>query len=87
MPVSSEEFGKNSTGDPVTQYTLTNDNGMVAKVISLGGIISSLQVPGKDGKVDDVVLGFDNVEGKDVPACNLLIDQRLYILDPANQLR
>ena len=83
MPVSSEEFGKKSTGQSVTQYTLTNDNGMVAKVLTLGGIISSLQVPGKDGKVDDVVLGFDNVEGKEVHAYNLLIKGLLNLL-PSN---
>ncbi|XP_072031316.1 galactose mutarotase-like [Amphiura filiformis] len=63
MPVTAADFGQTSDGRSVVEYTLTNDNGMVVKVISYGASISSLQVPNKDGKLDDVVLGFDNIAG------------------------
>lgn len=47
----------------VTSYTLTNRNGMSAKIITLGGIVTELRVPDKNGKFDDVALGFDSVDG------------------------
>src|SRR5207248_1390239 len=46
----------------VEEYTLTNA-GVTMKVITLGGIITELHVPDKTGKTDDVVLGFDKLEG------------------------
>ena len=50
-------------GKPVTLYTLTNANGAVVKIITYGGIVTELHVPDKDGKMADVVLGFDNLDG------------------------
>lgn len=46
----------------VYQYTLTNSSGMVLKVTNYGGIITSLLVPDKNGDLEDVVLGYDNLE-------------------------
>lgn len=64
MPVVVENFGHTSIGQGVVQYKLTNGNGMIVKVMTLGANITSLQVPSKNGgKVDDVVLGFDSVAG------------------------
>lgn len=48
---------------PVKRFTWTNENGMSVQVISYGAIITSIKVPGKNGAVDDVVLGFDNIPG------------------------
>jgi aldose 1-epimerase len=42
-------------------FTLTNANGLSAKITNYGGIILALSVPDKFGKFDDVVLGFDSV--------------------------
>lgn len=56
-------FGKTTDGTPVEQYVLRNSQGMQATIITYGGILQSLQVPDKNGKVDDVVLGFDDVQG------------------------
>jgi len=43
-------------------YTLSNKNGLSATVTNYGGIIVNLMVPGKDGKMEDVVLGYEKVE-------------------------
>ncbi|WPO00321.1 aldose epimerase family protein [Pseudomonas sp. MUP55] len=56
-------FGKTNDGTAVEQYVLRNSHGMQATVITYGGVLQSLKVPDKHGKVDDVVLGFDDVQG------------------------
>lgn len=55
-------FGSTSTGEPVNLYTLTNQNGVELRVISYGGIITSLRVPDRDGEMADVVLGHETVD-------------------------
>ncbi|MBN8232667.1 galactose mutarotase [Corallococcus macrosporus] len=52
-------FGTAPGGQPVDVYTLTNRQGMEARVTNYGGIILSLRVPDRDGRFDDVVLGYD----------------------------
>ena len=59
--VNKEFFGKTTDGANVDQYTLKNSNGMEVSVISFGGIITSLKAKDRDGKNEDVVLGFDNL--------------------------
>ncbi|MCA9078201.1 MAG: galactose mutarotase, partial [Planctomycetaceae bacterium] len=44
-------------------YTLTNDTGMTAKVMTRGATLVELHVPDKDGNMNDVILGFDDVSG------------------------
>jgi aldose 1-epimerase len=55
-------FGKTADGTPVDLFILTNSQGMKVHLITLGGIITELHVPDRDGKLGDVVLGFDNLE-------------------------
>src|SRR5450830_1428103 len=63
--LSSEHkpFGKTNDGSAVEQYILRNSHGMQATVITYGGVLQALKVPDKHGKVEDVVLGFDDVQG------------------------
>ncbi|OPA89364.1 galactose mutarotase [Pseudomonas fluorescens] len=56
-------FGKTNDGTAVEQYVLRNSHGMQATVITYGGVLQSLKVPDKNGKTEDVVLGFDDVQG------------------------
>lgn len=49
-------------GEAVYSYELTNKSGMQLKVIAYGATVTSLKIPLKDGKIVDVVLGFDNLE-------------------------
>ena len=62
-PVARAPFGKMPDGTPVEMFTLTNANGVEVRAISYGAIITSLRVPDRTGKVADVVLGFDALEG------------------------
>jgi aldose 1-epimerase len=48
-------------GKEVDLYTLTNKNGLFAKISNYGAIISELHVPDRDGKLGDIVLGYDNL--------------------------
>ncbi len=63
MGVMKEKFGTTRCGKDVYAYTLSNANGMQAKIINYGAVLVSLLVPDKAGKPEDVVLGFDNLEG------------------------
>lgn len=56
-------FGKTHDGAAVSIYTLTNAHGVEARIMTYGGILVSLKTPDRDGKLADVVLGFDSVEG------------------------
>lgn len=60
--VKKESFGKTADGQAVDLYTLTNSGGAEAKITNYGGIITALKVPDRNGKFDDVVLGFDNLD-------------------------
>lgn len=56
--VVKSDYATMSDGTKIDKYTITNANGMTMEVITYGGIITSLTVPDKDGKFQDVVLGF-----------------------------
>lgn len=60
--ITQAPFGELPGGAAVTQFTLTNANGMVAKIIDYGGVITELHAPDRDGRLADVVLGFDTLE-------------------------
>jgi aldose 1-epimerase len=56
-------FGTLDDGGKVTLYTLTNASGAEAKIINYGAIVVSLKVPDREGKLRDVVLGYDDLAG------------------------
>jgi aldose 1-epimerase len=62
MKCEKKPFGK-VDGKSVALYTLTNDSGMEMSVTEYGGIVTSFFAPDRTGKMDDIVLGYDNVEG------------------------
>lgn len=63
MEIEKVKFGNMPDGREVTRFIMKNKNGVEVHVINLGGIITHLIVPDKNGKLEDVVLGLDNVEG------------------------
>lgn len=62
MSITKQPFGVLPNGIPVQIFTLTNKNDMQVKIINLGGIVTSIQVPDKNGVLGEVNLGFDNLE-------------------------
>ncbi len=63
MNIVKSDFGKLEDGTSVSLFTLTNENGVEVKITNYGGIITSLKVPDKEGNLEDVVLGFDTLDG------------------------
>lgn len=63
MAITKKSFGVTSKGQEATLYTLENSKGMKADVTDYGAILVNLFVPDKNGNIEDVVLGFDSVEG------------------------
>lgn len=57
--VMKESFGKTKDEQEVDLYTLTNKNGVIAKIMTYGALLTELHVPDKEGKIEDIVLGFD----------------------------
>jgi aldose 1-epimerase len=49
-------------GEQVTLFTLTNANGMEVQITNYGGIITSVMSPDRDGNMENVTLGFDNLD-------------------------
>ena len=69
MSVAQKSFGTTKNGEEVTLYTITNKNNVSVSVIDYGANLVSLMVPDKNGNVEDIVLGFDNVAGYEVNGC------------------
>jgi len=62
MGISEKPFGT-FNGEAVTEYTLTNANGMQVGIINYGGTLTKILTKDKDGKLGDVILGFDSIAG------------------------
>jgi aldose 1-epimerase len=56
-------FGKTPEGQAVDLYVLTNKNGMEVAITNYGGAVVSVKVPDRKGKMADVVLGYDSLDG------------------------
>ena len=59
--VKKELFGTLQNGENIYSYTLTNNNGMSATIINYGATVVNLHVPDKNGKIEDVILGYDSL--------------------------
>jgi aldose 1-epimerase len=57
--MTRQYFGRSPHNMLVTLYTLTNKNGMSVSIMDYGATITGIRVPDRNGKFDDVVLGFD----------------------------
>jgi aldose 1-epimerase len=61
--IRKQPFGNTAGGEPIDLYELTNNRGMEVAITNFGATIVNLKVPNKAGKVADVVLGFDTLQG------------------------
>ncbi|MCX6896369.1 MAG: galactose mutarotase, partial [Verrucomicrobia bacterium] len=73
--ISKADFGKTPAGTPVEIYTLRNAKGAEARIMTYGGIVQSLKVPDRNGKLEDIVLGYDDLAGyiKETPYFGALV--------------
>src|ERR1700730_15105024 len=60
--VKKESFGQTPDAQAVDIYTLTNRTGAEARIMTYGGVVVSLKIPDRNGKLDDVVLGFERLD-------------------------
>ncbi len=70
MSIRKESFGKTEDGKKITLYTMTNKNGISVSVSDFGATIVSIRTPDRDGKFDDIVLGFPTVKGYETTVDN-----------------
>jgi len=61
--VEKKFFGTLPSGESANLYTLKNSHGMEVSITNFGGRIVSIYAPDRKGKFEDVVLGFDSLEG------------------------
>ena len=61
MSVTSRPFGTTKQGRAVTLFHLENTSGAYAEVLDYGAVLCAAAVPGRDGALRDVCLGFDSV--------------------------
>src|SRR5438445_2184720 len=60
---TKKSFGKTPDGQPVDLYVFTNKSGAEASITNYGGALVSLKMPDRNGKVADILLGYDNADG------------------------
>ena len=60
--ITKKKFGTLACGSDVYAYTLENNNIMSVKILDLGGIINQINVSDKEGRLTDVIGGYDNVD-------------------------
>lgn len=63
MTVTEAPFGKTPAGKAVSLYTLKNANGMRVQLTNYGAIVVRVDVPDRAGKMANVNLGFDSLDG------------------------
>lgn len=63
MSITRRVIGRTEDGNEVYMFTLKNSRGVTAEITNYGGIVVSLNVPDREGKFDDIILGHNTFEG------------------------
>ncbi len=63
MSIAKSSYGKLPDGKEIDEYTLTNQNGLKVKIITYGATITDVEVPDRNGKMENVTLFRDNLDG------------------------
>jgi aldose 1-epimerase len=61
-PIAKSVFGQTQDGTAIEIYTLNNAHGASARVMTFGATLVDLNMPDRNGKMGDVVLGFDDLK-------------------------
>ncbi|MBE6728615.1 MAG: galactose mutarotase [Ruminococcaceae bacterium] len=62
VKITQQSLGKISTGEEIITYRLENGTGAYCNIVNYGGAITNIVVPDKNGKLDDVIIGYDTAE-------------------------
>ena len=62
MKIETTSFGKLHDGRRTELFTLSNDNKLSVKITNYGAIITSIEMPDKSGKIENIVCGFEKLE-------------------------
>ena len=62
MSIKVEKINKIIDNKEIYIYSLSNENGLTARIMNYGGVILSLDIPDKNGDKRDVVLGFGDLD-------------------------
>ncbi len=66
MKIEKNFYGRLKNGTDVHSFTITNDSGAYIELIDYGATLNKIVVPDKNGKMLDVLVGFDTVEGQEL---------------------
>ena len=58
MEILQQVWGSTPEGEAIVLYTIRNSKGCEVQLCNIGASIVSVKVPDRDGKIDDVVLGY-----------------------------
>jgi len=61
LTIQSDPVSEPIDGHSVTQYVLTNDNGVSVSLINYGAVVTSIRTPDRDGNTGEITLGFHNL--------------------------
>lgn len=62
MNVRQAFYATHASGKKVTQFTVENSKGLSFKAITYGGTLTEVNVPDRNGRLDNVILGYDKLE-------------------------
>ena len=62
MNLTKKFFGLTEKGESADIFTLSNDRNIQVKITNYGGIITEILIPDKNGKKENIVLGFDSLD-------------------------
>lgn len=73
--ITQQPYGKLSDGTEATLFTLTNAKGSTARITNYGGIVVAMTMPDRNGKMGDVLLGYDKLDDylKETPYFGCLV--------------
>lgn len=66
MKVEKNLYGTTKDGIQVPSYTITNASGAYIELVAYGATLNKIVVPDRDGNLQDVLVGFDTMEGQEL---------------------
>lgn len=63
MDITRTHYGTTGDGEAVDQFSISNSQGVSFRLITYGATITSVKTPSADGKIEEITIGFDTLEG------------------------